>query len=114
MARRLLGADNAATVLNTQDAEEEPVTQVRWLCGSAHLGAEPLTQTHSPETTQAGTGTSERRVHTSSVFDTNPTVACLFCPLIMSPIHSDLMTTGFSLYPVESGRSPGLRPCKHC
>ncbi|XP_068174984.1 palladin isoform X2 [Antennarius striatus] len=27
MARRLLGADNAATVLNTQDAEEEPVTQ---------------------------------------------------------------------------------------
>lgn len=31
MARRLLGADNAATVLNTQDTEEEPVTQVRWL-----------------------------------------------------------------------------------
>lgn len=29
MARRLLGADNAATVLNTQDTEEEPVTQVR-------------------------------------------------------------------------------------
>lgn len=28
MARRLLGADNAATVLNTQDAEDEPVTQV--------------------------------------------------------------------------------------
>ncbi|KAM9358166.1 palladin [Symphorus nematophorus] len=27
MARRLLGADNAATVLNTQDTEEEPVTQ---------------------------------------------------------------------------------------
>lgn len=27
MARRLLGADNAATVLNTQDAEDEPVTQ---------------------------------------------------------------------------------------
>ncbi|XP_068448813.1 palladin isoform X2 [Clinocottus analis] len=27
MARRLLGADNAATVLNTQDAEEEPATQ---------------------------------------------------------------------------------------
>lgn len=31
MARRLLGADNAATVLNTQDTEEEPVTQVRQL-----------------------------------------------------------------------------------
>uniref|UniRef100_A0A096MAK9 Palladin n=1 Tax=Poecilia formosa TaxID=48698 RepID=A0A096MAK9_POEFO len=29
MARRLLGADNAATVLNTQDTEEEPITQVR-------------------------------------------------------------------------------------
>ncbi|XP_014899412.1 palladin isoform X2 [Poecilia latipinna] len=27
MARRLLGADNAATVLNTQDTEEEPITQ---------------------------------------------------------------------------------------
>nr|XP_020486734.1 palladin isoform X1 [Labrus bergylta] len=27
MARRLLGADNAATVLNTQETEEEPVTQ---------------------------------------------------------------------------------------
>ncbi|XP_039983990.1 palladin isoform X3 [Xiphias gladius] len=27
MARRLLGADNAATVLKTQDTEEEPVTQ---------------------------------------------------------------------------------------
>ncbi|XP_074523728.1 palladin isoform X2 [Halichoeres trimaculatus] len=27
MARRLLGADNAATVLNTQEPEEEPVTQ---------------------------------------------------------------------------------------
>ncbi|KAM4738674.1 palladin isoform 2-T2 [Anableps anableps] len=27
MARRLLGADNAATVLNTQDTEEQPVTQ---------------------------------------------------------------------------------------
>lgn len=27
MARRLLGADNAATVLNTQDTEEEPATQ---------------------------------------------------------------------------------------
>ncbi|KAM3619128.1 uncharacterized protein V6R79_003405 [Siganus canaliculatus] len=27
MARRLLGADNAATVLNSQEAEEEPVTQ---------------------------------------------------------------------------------------
>lgn len=27
MARRLLGADNAATVLNTQESEEEPVTQ---------------------------------------------------------------------------------------
>ncbi|XP_061593933.1 palladin isoform X3 [Cololabis saira] len=27
MARRLLGADNAATVLNTQDTEDEPVTQ---------------------------------------------------------------------------------------
>lgn len=77
MARRLLGADNAATVLNTQDAEEEPVTQVRWLCGPTHLEGEPLTQTHSPETTQAGVGTSERRVHTSSVFDSNPTVACL-------------------------------------
>lgn len=28
MARRLLGADNAATVFNTQQVEEEPVTQV--------------------------------------------------------------------------------------
>lgn len=37
MARRLLGADNAATVLNTQDTEEEPVTQVQWLVGSTHL-----------------------------------------------------------------------------
>lgn len=36
MARRLLGADNAATVLNTQDTEEEPVTQVQWLTGSTH------------------------------------------------------------------------------
>ncbi|KAL6107579.1 palld [Pungitius sinensis] len=27
MARRLLGADNAATVLNTQEPEEEPITQ---------------------------------------------------------------------------------------
>lgn len=36
MARRLLGADNAATVLNTQDTEEEPVTQVKWLVGPTH------------------------------------------------------------------------------
>lgn len=40
MARRLLGADNAATVLNTQDAEEEPVTQVKWLVGPTHLEGE--------------------------------------------------------------------------
>lgn len=36
MARRLLGADNAATVLNTQDTEEEPVTQVQWLLVDPH------------------------------------------------------------------------------
>lgn len=40
MARRLLGADNAATVLNTQDTEEEPVTQVKWLVGPTHLEGE--------------------------------------------------------------------------
>lgn len=41
MARRLLGADNAATVLNTQDScEEEPVTQVQWLMGPTHLEGE--------------------------------------------------------------------------
>lgn len=40
MARRLLGTDNAATVLNTQDTEEEPVTQVQWLLGSTHLEGE--------------------------------------------------------------------------
>lgn len=31
MARRLLGADNAATVFSTQQTEEEPVTQVHTL-----------------------------------------------------------------------------------
>lgn len=40
MARRLLGADNAATVLNTQDTEEEPIPQVQWLIGPTHLEGE--------------------------------------------------------------------------
>lgn len=31
MARRLLGADNAATVFSTQQTEEEPATQVHTL-----------------------------------------------------------------------------------
>ena len=48
MARRLLGADNAATVLQSGESEEEPsTTQVQGGCipeggvhiwGSAHLG----------------------------------------------------------------------------
>lgn len=37
MARRLLGADNAATVFNTQQTEEEPVTQVHTLSNLLHL-----------------------------------------------------------------------------
>lgn len=39
MARRLLGADNAATVFNTQQVEAEPVTQVYTkiqMCKLAH------------------------------------------------------------------------------
>ena len=42
MARRLLGADNAATVLNSQGAEEEPVMQVRPVCVG---GVEGVTHT---------------------------------------------------------------------
>lgn len=37
MARRLLGADNAATVLNTQETEEEPV-QLQVRCGGSAGG----------------------------------------------------------------------------
>lgn len=64
MARRLLGADNAATVLNTQDTEEEPVTQVQWLVGSTQLEG-------------------EYHARTSSAFNTNPTVACLICMSVL-------------------------------
>lgn len=46
MARRLLGADNAATVLNTQDTEEEPVTQVWWLFTRIHTPRD-ITHTHT-------------------------------------------------------------------
>lgn len=73
MARRLLGADNAATVLNTQDTEEEPITQVRWLFNRIHTpGGGNHTHTHSPEITQAW----KRLTNMSTPANTNPTVAC--------------------------------------
>lgn len=118
MARRLLGADNAATVLNTQDTEEEPVTQVRWLFGSTHLEGENHTHTHPPEITQAWKHLSD--MSTPAVFTLFLTlipllhVCFLFCPLILCLCHSYLMTTGFPLYTVESECSPTQSPCKHC
>lgn len=57
MARRLLGADNAATVLNTQDTEEEPVTQVWRLFirihahSRNHTGMETFTNMSTPVVT---------------------------------------------------------------
>lgn len=45
MARRLLGADNAATVFNTQQVEEEPVRQVQYI--QKYMRAYAQTQ-HSP------------------------------------------------------------------
>jgi len=44
MARRLLGADNAATVFNTQQVEEEPVTQV-YMHTDSHI---LMSTTHKP------------------------------------------------------------------
>ncbi len=68
MARRLLGADNAATVLNTQDTEEEPVTQVRWLFIRIHTHLEmKITHVHT-RLNHKGMETFHQHVCTSSVY----------------------------------------------
>lgn len=77
MARRLLGADNAATVLNSQETEEEPVTQVRWLFFRIHTpGRGNHTHTHSPEIIQARKHLTNMSTPAAFTLFFNPTVAC--------------------------------------
>lgn len=94
MARRLLGADNAATVLNTQDTEEEPVTQVRQLFIRIHTH---WREEHAQTWNHTGMKPFYQHIYTG----TNPPAACIphmhlsVCPLILRWCHSYLMITGF-------------------
>lgn len=119
MARRLLGADNAATVLNSQETEEEPVTQVWWLFFRIHTpGRGNHTHTHSPEIIQARkhlTNMSTPAAFTLflipplHVNNTQSQFYFLLSPLIRCWCHTYLMTAGFPSYTVELENTPQLQ-----
>lgn len=116
MARRLLGADNAATVLNTQDTEEEPVTQVRWPLVDPHTWRGRITHIRTPWH-HTGMETFKRPVCTSSVFNINPTVACLFFCFVLwccaGVIPSEWLLDFLHILLNQNG--PLIpNPCKHC
>lgn len=98
MARRLLGADNAATVLNSQETEEEPVTQVRWLFFRIHTpGRANHMHTHSPEIIQAWKRLTNMSTPAAFTWFFNPTVACKqhSITVLFSVWSSDMLLVSF-------------------